>query len=93
MVDLRQMKEIVQLPGHYTEVVKLAVHPKNNNLLVSSDIEGKICLWNPVHGYPVDVQTHESNFNLPGLLFVGQGDKLISLSHDKSIKSWQIQNK
>jgi hypothetical protein len=49
------MKEIIQLPGHFTEVVKLATHPYDNKLLSSTDIEGKVCLWNPIYGYPLDI--------------------------------------
>lgn len=93
VVDLRQMKEIIQLPGHFTEIVKLAVHPTNNQLLVSADIEGKVCLWNPIYGYPVDMQIHEGGFNLPGVSFINQGEKIVTLSHDKSLKVWQIVSK
>jgi WD40 repeat protein len=87
------MKEIIQLPGHFTEVVKLATHPYDNKLLSSTDIEGKVCLWNPIYGYPLDIQTHEPNFNLPGISFSNNGEDIVTLSHDKSFKIWKIKNK
>ena len=40
------MKEIRLLSGHNTEIVKLATHPIYNNIVASTDIEGKVGIWN-----------------------------------------------
>jgi WD40 repeat protein len=49
------MKEIRMLSGHNAEIVKLANHPLANNLLASSDIEGKIAIWNTEQSFPLDI--------------------------------------
>lgn len=40
------MKEMPSFTGHYTEIVKINTNPNDSNIIISSDIEGKICLWN-----------------------------------------------
>lgn len=87
------MKEIAQLAGHFTEVVKLATHPFRGNILASSDIEGKICLWDSNFNRPLANLVHGESFNIPGVSFIEGGNALLTLGHDKLLKVWKVQNK
>ena len=71
----------------------MAVHPSNNNLIASTDLEGKVCIWDPYYTYPLDIQVHETNTNLPGVSFIQKGESLLTLGHDKNFKIFQLVNK
>lgn len=61
--------------------------------MVSSDLEGKICYWILPENIPVDILNHSSGFNVPSCNFNVCGDYWTSISHDKTIKIWEIKNK
>lgn len=90
ITDLRMMKEIFQLNGHNSEILGVKWNPRFLNQLVSCDIEGKICYWALPDKIPVDMQYHSAKTPIPNCDFDLLGDFFCSLSHDKSIKIWEV---
>ena len=86
------MREVYLLSGHNSEVLNVKWHPLYSNQLVSCDIEGKICYWILPDTLPVDSVIHTANNPIPNCDFDQQGDFCCSLSHDRTIKIWDIKD-
>lgn len=84
------MKEVFQLNGHSSEILSAKWHPLYSNQLISSDIEGKIYYWVLPDRIPVDMVQHSSKSPVPNCDFDLLGNFFCSLSHDKSIKIWEL---
>lgn len=84
------MKEVFLLSGHSSEVLYSEWHPLHTNHLVTSDVEGKICYWVLPNTVPSDTKIHLANNYVPTCTFDKFGDFMVSLSHDKSIKIWEL---
>ena len=52
-----------------------------------------MCYWILPETIPVDLLNHQPGFNVPSCNFENLGDYWASISHDKTIKIWEIKNK
>ncbi|KAJ1521059.1 hypothetical protein ONE63_002766 [Megalurothrips usitatus] len=78
------------LDGHRDGVSCLAKDPKNLSILASGACDGEIRLWNlPVRSCIRSFQAHDGFVR--GLTYTPNGQNLISLGDDKTIKFWGLE--
>lgn len=80
-----QGEEIGLLKGHIGQVIDLAYSPSDEGILASSGLDNSVRIWK--EGKDVILGGHKDRVNRLGF---GLGPWLVSCSHDKTVRIWDI---